>query len=76
MPHVLGVAALEIGHPVSLIVLVECDDGTRRDIRLQSGLELEKALRGSVSIKGSGQYVQSNNDNAYWSITSSLKKDF
>ena len=49
---------------------------TRRDIRLQTGLELEKALRGSVSVKGSGQYVQSNNDNAYWTITSSLKKDF
>jgi hypothetical protein len=49
---------------------------SRRDIRLQTGLELEKALRGSVSVKGSGQYVQSNNDNAYWTITSALKKDF
>ena len=49
---------------------------TRRDIRLQSGLEVEKALRGSVSVKGSGQYVQSNNQDSYWSITSALKKDF
>jgi hypothetical protein len=49
---------------------------SRRDIRLQTGLELEKALRGSVSVKGSGQYVQSNNDDAYWTVTSSLKKDF
>jgi hypothetical protein len=49
---------------------------SRRDIHLQTGLELEKALRGSVSVKGSGQYVQSNNDDAYWTVTSSLKKDF
>jgi len=50
---------------------------TRRDIRLQTGLELEKTLRGSVSLKGSGQYVQSNNNqDAYWTITSALKKDF
>jgi hypothetical protein len=49
---------------------------TRRDLRLQSGLEVEKALRGSVSVKGSGQYVQSNNQDSYWSITSALKKDF
>jgi len=49
---------------------------TRRDIQLQTGLELEKALRGSVSVKGSGQYVQSNNHDAYWTVTSSLKKDF
>jgi len=49
---------------------------TRRDIRLQTGLELEKTLRGSVSVKGSGQYVQSNNQDAYWSLTSALKKDF
>jgi hypothetical protein len=49
---------------------------TRRDMRLQTGLELEKTLRGSVSVKGAGQYVQSNNQDAYWTITSSLKKDF
>jgi len=34
MAHVLGVAALEIGHPLRFIVLVESDDGPRRRIRL------------------------------------------
>ena len=27
MAHVAGVAALEVGHPVALVVLMEADDG-------------------------------------------------
>lgn len=47
-----------------------------RNITLRTGVDVEKTLRGSVNLKASCQYNQSNVQDAYWSIMSGLKKDF
>jgi hypothetical protein len=47
-----------------------------RDLSLQTGINVEKTLRGSVAVRAACRYIQSNTRDAYWNIDSSLKKDF
>ena len=49
---------------------------TTRNLNLQTGLDIQKTLQGSVVVRASGQYVQSNVQDPFWSITSGLTKDF
>ena len=44
MPHVLGVATLQLGHPVARIVLVKSDDTPRGRARGSQGAHGERAI--------------------------------
>ena len=48
----------------------------RKNLELKEGFKVQKTLGGGVAIRADGAYVRSSTTDSYWSLTSSLNKDF
>ena len=48
----------------------------RRNLELRQGFNVKRTLGEGLDIRANGSYVQSSTVDSYWSLTSSLSKDF
>jgi hypothetical protein len=58
--------------------LNEATDALRisRNLDLRLGADMKKTLGGGVSFNATAEYHQSNNQDSFWNLVSSLRKDF